>query len=496
MKVEGKSNSIPKKSSMLDLSRILKRTGFHSLFHWSKNWTVHDRMELLTQKSHRILSEIKTLGFTRSMNELDKGKLSVFNQLNFFQFITGIIVPLLCFFGNSKFPITSFFVASLPAWVSLVVLYLNFYYRYEAGMITYFILYPLVTSVVFMSGLNLGVELYFILNGILAVFFLPQISQMAFSVGLSMISYFVLVVMNKQYGYQLHATNYFLFLFNQFTAILFIFYALFLIKKENTLYEFGILATNQALKEQNEKIEKQKKEIGQKAEELAELNAFKNKLFSVISHDMKTPMYALRNLFRSIQEQKISGEEIKQMLPDVVTDLNYTTGLMENLLHWVKSQMDLAGFHPVALDLDEIVEDCIHVHHLQAHTKKIKIAYEAEASFQVMADKDMITMILRNLISNAIKFTPSPGKITVGIRKEDGACRISVTDTGIGMNSETLAMIRQNAYYSTMGTEQESGTGLGLMLINDFLTRTNTTLQIDSEPGKGSRFSFILPLAS
>src|SRR4029078_162825 len=192
-------------------------------------------------------------------------------------------------------------------------------------MITYFILYPLVTSVVFMSGLNLGVELYFILNGILAVFFLPQISQMAFSVCLSMISYFVLVVMNKQYGYQLHATNYFLFLFNQFTAILFIFYALFLIKKENTLYEFGILATNQALKEQNEKIEKQKKEIGQKAEELAELNAFKNKLFSVISHDMKTPMYALRNLFRSIQEQKISGEEIKQMLPDVVTDLNYTT---------------------------------------------------------------------------------------------------------------------------------------------------------------------------
>ena len=174
----------------------------------------------------------KTLGFTRTMNELDKGKLSVFNQLNFFQFITGIIVPLFCFFGNSKFPMASFFVASLPAWVSLVVLYLNFYYRYEAGMITYFILYPLVTSVVFMSGLNLGVELYFILNGILAVFFLPQISQMAFSVGLSMVSYFVLVVMNKEYGYQLHASNFFLFLFNQVTAILFIFYALFLIKKE------------------------------------------------------------------------------------------------------------------------------------------------------------------------------------------------------------------------------------------------------------------------
>ena len=107
------------------------------------------------------------------MDELERGKLSVFNQLNFFQFITGIVVPLICFFGNYKFPIGAFFVASLPAWVSLVVLYLNFYIRFEAGMITYFILYPLVTSIVYMSGMNLGVELYFILNGILAVFFLP-----------------------------------------------------------------------------------------------------------------------------------------------------------------------------------------------------------------------------------------------------------------------------------------------------------------------------------
>ena len=128
-------------------------------------------METFSQKSHHFLEEIKSLGFTRTMDELERGKLSVFNQLNFFQFLTGIVVPLICFFGNNKFPLAAFFIASLPAWVNLVVLYLNFYFRYEAGMITYFILYPLVTSIVYMYGMNLGVELYFILNGITGRFF-------------------------------------------------------------------------------------------------------------------------------------------------------------------------------------------------------------------------------------------------------------------------------------------------------------------------------------
>lgn len=429
------------------------------------------------------------------MDDLDRGKLRVFNQLNFFQFVTGIIVPLICFFGNYKFPIASFFVASLPAWVSLVVLYLNFYYRYEAGMITYFVLYPLVTSIVYMSGMNLGVELYFILNGILAVFFLPQISQMLFSVGLSMVSYFVLVVINKEYNYQLHTANFSLYLFNQITAILFIFYALFLIKKESNLYQFGILAANRVLQENNEKIEKQKAEIEQKASELSELNSLKNKLFSVISHDMKTPMYALRNLFRSMQQQNMSGKEIKEIIPDVVSDLNYTTGLMENLLHWVKSQMQSASISPGELDMEEITDDAIHVHQLQATTKNISIKREMEESLLVFADKDMVTLVLRNLLSNAIKFTPEKGAIIIRMKKESPYCRVSIIDNGIGMDHEALTRIQENNYYTTNGTAKESGTGLGLMLSKDFLTRNGGALLIESEPGKGSVFSFTVPLA-
>src|SRR5450432_2664515 len=497
MKSESKSNSSHMKPGILRHIRSFRiwKEKLPQVFNQVKNRSMQDRMESISQKSQQFLEEIKSLGFTRTMDELERGKLSVFNQLNFFQFITGIIVPTICFFGNGKFPMTAFFIASLPALVSLVVLYLNFYIRFEAGMITYFILYPLATSIVYMNGMNLGVELYFILNGILAVFFLPLLSQMLFSVGLSMVSYFMLVVINKEYHYELHTSNFFLYLFNQITAILFIFYALFLIKKENNIYQFGILATNKALQEINEKIEKQKAEIEQKAIELSELNSLKNKLFSVISHDLKTPMYALRNLFRSMQQMDVSGREIKAMIPDVVTDLNYTTGLMENLLHWVKSQMNSSSFSPGELNMDDIINEAINVHQLQATTKKIFIIREMDESLSVFADRDMVTLVLRNLLSNAIKFTPEKGKIIIRVNNETPFCRVSVIDNGIGMDQEGLARIQDNSYYSTNGTAKESGTGLGLMLCRDFLSKNGGTLMIESEPGHGSVFSFTLPLS-
>jgi two-component system, sensor histidine kinase and response regulator len=497
MKTDGKTSSFMGKSSLLEIERSGNgwRGKLSQFFSQVRSISLQGRMESFSQKSQHFLEEIKSLGFTRTMDELERGKLSVFNQLNFFQFITGIIVPLICFFGNFKFPIAAFFIASLPAWVSLLVLYLNFYYRYEAGMITYFILYPLVTSIVYMSGMNLGVELYFILNGILAVFFLPLISQMLFSVGLSMVSYFVLVVINKEYSYQLHTSNFFLYLFNQVTAILFIFYALFLIKKESNLYQFGILATNKALQEKNEKIERQKTEIEQKAAELDELNSLKNKLFSVISHDMKTPMYALRNLFRSMQQLNMSGKEIKAIIPDVVSDLNYTTGLMENLLHWVKSQMQSASISPGDLDMEEITNEVMHVLQLQASTKKISLTREMENPLCVFADRDMVTLVLRNLLSNAIKYTPEEGSVIIRVKTEHPFCRVSVIDNGVGMDPETLEKIQENNYFSTHGTAKESGTGLGLMLCKDFLLRNGSSLLIQSEPARGSVFSFLLPLS-
>jgi len=451
------------------------------------------RIELLSQKSADFLEDIKSIGFTKTMDDLERRKLSIFNQLNFFQLVTGLIVPVSFFFGNGKFPVNAFVIASLPAYVSFLVLCLNFYYKYQAGMIAYFILYPVITSVVYMRGMNLGVDLFFILYGILSVFFLQEISHMLFSVTLSMVSYFILAVVNKNYTYQLQTANLFFYLFNQLTAIVFIFYGLFLIKKENTLYQFGILTTNRALQEKNRKIEKQKEEIEEKAKELSELNSLKNKLFSVIAHDLKSPMYALRNLFSQMLQQDLPLKEIKTMIPDVVTDLNYTTGLMENLLQWAKSQMQSGSAKPQSVDTGQIIKEVVNTLKLQASSKQITVKNNVKKPFPAFADMDMTQLVLRNLLSNAIKFTPEKGQITVSAREYDSFIEVAIEDTGIGISEEEMLKINENSYYTTKGTSSEAGTGLGLMLCKEFIIKNGGKLQIASKPGEGSVFSFTLP---
>ena len=459
-----------------------------------------ETMELSQQRFLHFIHKIKSLGFTKSMDDYEKRKLGIFNLLNFLQLLTGITVSITGLFDNEKLPGMAWFIASMPSMISILVLTLNSYRKYEAALISYFILYPVITSIVYMSGLDLGVELFFILYGILSVFFLQQISHMIFSVGLSMISYFVLSVVWEKYQYQLETANLPMFLFNQVLAIMFIFYGLFLIKKENSGYQFSILSKNRDLHKKNLEIQKQKTEIAEKAtllekqtDELTQLNTLKNKLFSVIAHDLKTPMYALRNLFRNMYQFNLSGEEIKTMIPDVVNDLNYTTGLMENLLHWAKSQMQSDSIRPQKIDVSKITEEVLQLLRLQAESKKIYIESKVNSDVFVFADKDMINLVLRNLLSNAIKFTPEQGYIQVGVNELSSFVEVFVRDTGTGMSDEAMQKIRKNDYFTTKGTASESGTGLGLMLCKEFLAKNGGQMHIESEPGKGSVFSFTLP---
>jgi signal transduction histidine kinase len=474
-----------------------------SLLRRIKSIRISGRVELIGQRSQDFLEEIKSIGFTKSMDDYERRKLSIFNQLNFFQLVTGIMVPVICLFENQKFSVISYFIASLPALVSFLVLYLNFYYKYEAGMIIYFILYPVVTSIVYLQGMNLGVELFFILYGILSVFFLQQISHMLFALSLSMISYFILVVLGKNFYNPYESASPFFYLFNQVTAIMLIFYGLFLIKKENSVYQLGILTSNRSLQEKNLKIQKQKSEIEEKADllkkqtnELTELNTLKSKLFSVIAHDLKSPMYALRNLFRNIQQYDIPAQEIKKMIPGIVNDLNYSTGLMENLLQWAKSQMQADNINLQELDVSDIVKEVGKILTLQADAKKISICSNVEKPFVVRADREMISLVLRNLLSNAIKFTPPKGSVSINVNENATFVEVAVEDTGIGITAEAMEKISRNNYYTTRGTSSEAGTGLGLMLCREFLSKNGGQLHISSEPGKGSIFSFTLPKAA
>ncbi len=444
--------------------------------------------------------KIKSIGDMEEMDDYEKRKLGIFNQLNFFGLIFGILLPIMGLFGNESLPALAWVVAFSPAMISILVLLCNHYLMLEFGTLCYFVMYPILTAMVYAASFDVGLELFFILYGVLSVFFLQRFIYIVFAFTLSMLCYFRVFVFPKDYLYLLQQTNFAFYVFNHLLAAGFIFYALFLIKKENTQYQFSILRNYRELHRVNLEIQKQKAEIDEKARlleeqtsQLTELNTLKNKLFSVISHDLKTPLYALRNLFRSVQQYDLPGEEIKLFIPDVVNDLNYTTGLMENLLLWAKSQMQVNVVNPQLLEVSELIKESTDLLRLQAHSKHITVQYKPGQPIYIYADKDMISLVIRNLLSNAIKFTPPKGKIQVGTLEKGSQVEIFIKDTGTGMNADVVKQLFQNNYYTTKGTADETGTGIGLMLCKDFLTRNGGSIQVTSAPGKGSRFSFTLP---
>ncbi|HVS96487.1 MAG TPA: HAMP domain-containing sensor histidine kinase [Puia sp.] len=436
-----------------------------------------------------VYQRIKSIGFTNHMDDYEKRKLGIFNQLNFFQLLTGAIIPIAGILSNRQFHLSAWIVACMPAVISVLVLALNARREYYLAQIAYFVVNPIAISFVYFWGFNMGVELSFILYGILSVFFIQDQSQMLFALALSMASYFGLAVVCRNYTYQLATVSPFLFLINQLLAIGFIFVGLFLIKRENAGYQQSIL-------KQKEEIAANEKLLQRQTDELTQINAFKNRLFSIIAHDLKSPIYALRNLFRNMQQLDMPAGEIKEMVPDVVNELTHTTSLMENVLHWARSQMQAYTVKPQPIDIGDLIWEVARLLRLQADAKHIGVSVAAGDSLFAIGDRDMVHLVLRNLLSNAIKYTPDNGCIELGARRQDGAVSLYVKDSGMGIPPDALEKIQENNFYTTKGTAGEAGTGLGLMLCKEFIQRNGGTLRIDSTTGKGSTFTFTLPIAS
>jgi len=448
----------------------------------------------------QFLETIKSTGFSDTMDEYEKRKLGIFNLLNLFQYCTGLLVPVILIINEPGIAWFSDLVIIIPPLISIAVLYLNSKKKFDAALVTYFILYPFFSSLVYLNGINLGTELFFILYGILSVFFLKELSHIVFCIGFSMVNYFILAVVLSSYNYNLEYTSRFLYLLNQLLAIGFIFYGLYLVKKENSDYQLGILRTNEVLEKLNLEIQNQKEVITLKARLLEEqanqlqiMDNFKTRLFSIVSHDLKNPLYALRNLFIELQQKKIPEKEIIKLIPQVIKDLNYTTALTDNLLHWARSQMQASSMMPQVLNVSGLIEEIYQQQRLQAEIKGVKILMQVSEPVLIYADRDMISLVIRNLLSNAIKFTPEKGTVIIGVNELDTSVEVFISDQGAGITSDTLERIRQNDYFTTRGTANEPGTGLGLMLVKEFLAKNKGYLHIESSPGQGSTFSFTLP---
>src|SRR5450631_907277 len=187
-------------------------------------------MNTAVKSFFRFQGYIKHIGYSPSLDGLEKRKLGIFNLINFFGLATGIIIPVAGLFNHDHLPPLAWTIACSPALISLFVLLGNHYQKYELARMCYFVLYPVLTSLVYAAKIDAGVEFFFVLYGVLSVFFLKSIYNIVFSFSLSMSCYFLVCVIWKDYEYRLETTNYYFYLFNHLLAVGFIFYGLLLIK--------------------------------------------------------------------------------------------------------------------------------------------------------------------------------------------------------------------------------------------------------------------------
>ncbi len=232
-------------------------------------------------------------------------------------------------------------------------------------------------------------------------------------------------------------------------------------------------------------------------ENLKSLNATKDKFFSIIAHDLKNPLGNFKDVTKLLHESynDFTEEERFEYLDLIKESSNSIYSLLENLLEWSRTQRGQIMYNPIYFNLCEIVETTNELLHLSSENKKIELINKIPKESKIYGDTNLLTTVIRNLVSNAIKFTPINGRIIVDYTSDSDSILIFIKDSGVGMSENTInKLFRIDESVTTLGTAQETGTGLGLILCKEFVEIHNGKIWVESELGKGSTFFIKLPI--
>jgi signal transduction histidine kinase len=235
--------------------------------------------------------------------------------------------------------------------------------------------------------------------------------------------------------------------------------------------------------------------VAERTDELTTANTVKDRLLSVMSHDIKSPLNSLRGILQIFHKGAINSEEFTHFTKHIEGDLSKTSILVENILYWTASQLKGVQIKKENFDLTNLINENVQLFQTIAANKKIQVTHSSPQRLVVHNDRNIINLVLRNLLSNAIKFSFEGGAITIAVQRENGSIRIAVRDEGIGMDSTTLKTIFEpELSVSKSGTRNEAGTGLGLAMCQEYLELAGGVLEAVSEQGKGSTFTMRLNL--
>ena len=250
------------------------------------------------------------------------------------------------------------------------------------------------------------------------------------------------------------------------------------------------------LQQKNSMLERTIGQVKESENKLSQLNQVKDKLFSIVSHDLRNPLATMQSFLKLIVEHhdKLDEDEKKKLFTEAQQSLDNLNELLYNLLQWSKSQMNLVQFNPERVNLKTVVDNCTRLLKLNAHMKDIRIQTHMNGDVFAYADKEMMEFVVRNLVSNAIKFSHRSGQVGVYVEDIKENVQIKVTDNGVGMNPGRIKKLEEmTGTFTRRGTEKEKGTGLGLLISREFIVKNKGTLDIESQLGKGSTFTIQLP---
>lgn len=255
-------------------------------------------------------------------------------------------------------------------------------------------------------------------------------------------------------------------------------------------YDNAVKQTKKQLIDKNEKLDKLNSE-------LKYANDSKDKFFSIIAHDLKNPLSAIymNSELLSIYFEQFPPEQLKDNIDKLHASSTHLKEFLDNLLEWARAQTNGISYEPEETNINELVENNISLLQSHANDKQLEINANLTDNLNLMLDQNMINTVVRNLTTNAIKFTPEGGNIIISTEKINQNIRVSIEDSGVGISPENLEkLFRIDTTISTKGTSGEKGTGLGLLLCKEFVEKHGGKINVKSDQGKGSKFYFDLPL--
>ncbi|NCD68452.1 ATP-binding protein [Mucilaginibacter agri] len=251
---------------------------------------------------------------------------------------------------------------------------------------------------------------------------------------------------------------------------------------------------NTKLELKNTEVLHQKTDLDEQAKKLNELNHLKDRLIAILAHDLRAPLSTLKGLFYLLRDSSITHQEMLDMLPAVLKQLDYTSDFLDTLLFWVNSQMESFDITLKPFSVSELVLNEIDNYRDEAQKKGIGFVTDVAENLTATADPNSIRIVVRNLITNAIKFSHRDDNIEISAEEKEGKVIVKIKDHGIGMSKEQLNKLFKSRMDSIAGTQNESGTGMGLLFCKDLIEKCNGEIEVESKPGIGTEFTFTIPV--